>query len=64
MPENTLRLVAEYNEGVACFVSAGLVPSMGEAAWPFVRDVGYTRLMIDALVVEPASWHRGVGTTL
>ncbi len=64
MPENTLRLVAEYNQRIVGFISASLVRPLEEAMRQFVRDVGYTRLMIDALVVEQASWQHGVGTAL
>ncbi len=62
--ENTLFLVAEENQRVVGFISARFVPPMEEAARQFVRDVGYPRLMIDAVVVEQTFWHHGIGTQL
>jgi GNAT superfamily N-acetyltransferase len=62
--ETTLSLVAEKNGQVVGFVSAIVHPPHEQAAHQFVRDVGLTRLLIDALVVQEAYWRHGIGRKL
>lgn len=39
------------------------VPAVG-TAYQFVRESGWTRLFVDALVVDRALWRHGIGTEL
>src|SRR5262245_15520105 len=60
----TLNLVAEKKGQVVSFVGASVHPPHERAANQFVRDVGLTRLVIDALVVQEAYWRHGIGRRL
>jgi GNAT superfamily N-acetyltransferase len=62
--ENTCMLVAERNEQIVGFVRATVHPPHPEAGYQLVRDLGLTRLVIDALVVQSAYWRQGIGTHL
>ena len=62
--EESLLLVAEEDGMVAGFIAADIVPPMEEAARQFVKDVGLTRLTINALVVRQSSWRKGIGGQL
>jgi GNAT superfamily N-acetyltransferase len=48
----------------AGWVSAHTEPPAAEAAAQFVRELAWTRLAVDALVVDQRMWHRGIGTAL
>jgi GNAT superfamily N-acetyltransferase len=62
--ETTYSLVAEKKGNVVGFVSATVHRPNEQAAHQFVRDVGLTRLVIDALVVQEAYWRHGIGRRL
>lgn len=46
------------------WLSARLEPPSEDAARQFVREHDWTRLMVDALIVERQQWRRGAGTML
>ncbi len=59
-----LLLVAADGGQVVGFISASIQPPVKNAARQFVRDVGLTRLLINALVVRQAYWRQRIGTQL
>jgi GNAT superfamily N-acetyltransferase len=59
-----LRLVAELDRLLAGWVTAHIEQPAPEAASQFVRELGWTRLFVDALVVDRARWQQGTGTAL
>jgi ribosomal protein S18 acetylase RimI-like enzyme len=65
-PENSFLRVAELDEKAVGFVWAVIQqPLSAESAIrQFVRDVGRTRLSVEAIVVQTAYQRRGVGTRL
>ncbi len=62
--DDSLLLLAEYQGELVGFVTAAILQPMEHAERQFVRDVGLTRLSINALVVERAYWRLGIGTQL
>src|SRR5262245_59229355 len=62
--EHSHLLVAVKDGHVVGFVSASVHPPHAQAARQLVRDVGLTRLIIDALVVQEAYWRQGIGRQL
>jgi GNAT superfamily N-acetyltransferase len=61
---DVLRLVAEQNGQVAGWLTARLAQPAASAAHQLVRELGWIRLMVDALVVDQAQWRHGTGTAL
>ena len=61
---DTLRLVADSDGQVAGWLSAHLEHPVASLAHQLVRELGWTRLMVDALVVDQATWRQGIGTVL
>ena len=61
---DTLRLVAEQEGQVAGWLTARLAQPAASAAHQLVRELGWIRLMVDALVVDQAQWRHGTGTAL
>jgi len=59
-----LRLVAEQDGQVAGWLTARLAQPAASAAHQLVRELGWIRLMVDALVVDQAHWRHGTGTAL
>ena len=59
-----LRLVAERDGQVAGWLTAHLEQPAATAAHQLVRELGWIRLMVDALVVDQALWRQGTGTAL
>jgi GNAT superfamily N-acetyltransferase len=61
---NVLRLVAVADDTLAGWVTAHIEPPVGSAARQLVRELAWTRLFVDAIVVDRPVWHRGIGTAL
>jgi GNAT superfamily N-acetyltransferase len=61
---DTLRLVAELDGLVAGWLTARLEHPHPNAAHQSVRELGWTRLFVDALMVDRALWRQGIGTAL
>ncbi len=64
LAEDSLLLVAEEDGQIVGFISSNTIQPIKDAARQFVRDVGHTQLVINALVVRQASWNKGIGTQL
>lgn len=62
--DGALLLAAELGGQVVGWLSARLEPPHPAAASQLVRELGWTRLAIDALVVDRAAWRHGAGTAL
>ena len=62
--EDELMLVADLDERVAGWLTARIEYPAPGAARQMTREHGWTRLHIDALMVDQAAWHQGVGTAL
>ena len=62
--EDVLRLVAEVDGLVAGWVTARIEHRAASAAHQMVRELGWTRLFVDALMVDQALWRQGIGTAL
>jgi GNAT superfamily N-acetyltransferase len=62
--ERALSLVAEVDGRLVGWLSARLELPHHHAARQFVREHDWTRLLVDALIVERDQWRRGIGTTL
>jgi GNAT superfamily N-acetyltransferase len=61
---DSLRLVAEADGGVIGWLSARIeLPEQG-AALQLTREHGWTRLAVDALLVDRDQWRHGAGTAL
>lgn len=61
---DVLRLVAEADGAIAGWVLARLERPVPAPERQFVRELGRTRLMVDALVVDRALWRQGIGGAL
>jgi GNAT superfamily N-acetyltransferase len=61
---DTLRLVAEQDGQVAGWLTARLAQPAASAVHQLVRELGWIRLTVDALVVDQAQWRHGTGTAL
>lgn len=57
-------LVAELGGRVVGWITARVLPPMENARWQLLRELGETRVVIDALVVEARYRRRGIGTAL
>jgi GNAT superfamily N-acetyltransferase len=62
--EDVLRLVAEVDGLVAGWLTARIEHPGASAAHQIVRELGWTRLFVDALMVDQALWRQGIGTAL
>jgi GNAT superfamily N-acetyltransferase len=62
--EDVLMLVAELDGQVAGWLTARVERPAASAARQMVREPGWTRLFIDALLVDQAVWREGAGTAL
>jgi GNAT superfamily N-acetyltransferase len=62
--EDTLRLVAEAEGRVVGWLSARIEPPEDTAAVQLTREHGWTRLAVDALLVDRRWWRHGAGTAL
>src|ERR1700745_916207 len=61
---DTFRLVAKQDGQVAGWLTARLAQPAVSAAHQLVRELGWIRLVVDALVVDQAQWRHGAGTAL
>ena len=62
--EDELMLVADLDGQVAGWLTARIEHPAPGAARQLVREPGWTRLHIDALLVDQAMWRQGAGTAL
>ena len=62
--DDALALVAELGGRLAGWLTARIEHPAADAARQLVREHGWTRLFIDALLVDQAMWRTGVGTAL
>jgi len=62
--EDSLRLVAEVDGRVAGWLSARIELPEEDAAVQLTREHGWTRLAVDALLVDRRCWRQGAGTAL
>ena len=62
--DRALNLVAEVDGDLVGWLSARLELPDHNADRQFVREHGWTRLQVDALIVERQQWRRGIGTLL
>jgi GNAT superfamily N-acetyltransferase len=62
--EDELMLVADLGGLLAGWMTARIEYPAPGAARQMTREHGWTRLHIDALMVDQAAWHQGVGTAL
>lgn len=62
--EGELRLVAEAGGQVIGWLSARLQLPEDDAAAQLTREHGWTRLVVDALIVDRGYWRHGAGTAL
>ena len=62
--DRALSLVAEVDGHLVGWLSARLELPNQNADRQFVREHDWTRLLIDALIVERLQWRKGVGTML
>lgn len=62
--DDSLQLVAESGGRVIGWLSARIEPPGEEAAGQLTREHGWTRLVVDALIVDRDHWRQGAGTRL
>jgi GNAT superfamily N-acetyltransferase len=62
--EDALRLVAELDGLVAGWLTARIERPSARGAHQAVRELGWTRLFVDAVMVDQALWRQGIGTAL
>jgi GNAT superfamily N-acetyltransferase len=62
--ESSLRLVGEVRGKVVGWLSARIEPPDEDAEIQLTREHGWTRLAVDALIVDQEHWRRGAGTAL
>ena len=62
--DRALSLVAEVDGRLVGWLSARLELPHQNADRQFVREYDWTRLLVDALIVEREQWRRGIGTLL
>jgi GNAT superfamily N-acetyltransferase len=62
--EDALMLVADLDGQVAGWLTARIERPAPGAARQMLREYGWTRLFIDALLVDQAVWREGAGTAL
>jgi GNAT superfamily N-acetyltransferase len=61
---NDLQLVAEIDGRVVGWLRAHVEPPAENAAIQVIREPGWTRLLVDALVVDRGHWRHGAGSAL
>ena len=61
---DALELVAEMDGRVVGWLTARLERPEDHAGAQFVREHGWTRAVVDALVVDPSVWRHGAGRSL
>jgi GNAT superfamily N-acetyltransferase len=61
---DTLRLVAEIDGQVVGWLIARIEPPQADAAAQLAREHGWTRLAVDALIVDRQHWRQGAGAAL
>lgn len=61
---DSLQLVAELNGRVVGWLAARVEPPEKNAAVQLTREHGWTRLAVDALIVDHGQWRRGAGAAL
>jgi len=61
---DSLRLVTERDSVVTGWLTAHVEHPADSAARQMVRELGWIRLIVDALVVHRAVWRQGIGTAL
>jgi len=61
---DSLRLVAERHGEVAGWLTAHVEHPSASAPHQLVRELGWTRLVVDAVIVDQALWRQGIGTAL
>jgi GNAT superfamily N-acetyltransferase len=59
-----LRLVADQDGQVAGWLTARIEHPAANPARQLVRELSWIRLVVDALVVDQATWRHGIGTAL
>jgi GNAT superfamily N-acetyltransferase len=62
--DDVLNLVAEMDGRVIGWLSARVAPRDQNAAAQFVREHDWTRLIVDALIVDRQQWRQGAGAKL
>jgi GNAT superfamily N-acetyltransferase len=62
--EDELSLVAEIDGEVAGSLEAKIQQPDDTSSYQLLRDLGETRMVVNALEVDPARWRSGVGTAL
>jgi GNAT superfamily N-acetyltransferase len=62
--EDALQLVAELDGLVAGWLNARIERPLASAAHEMIRELGWTRLFVDVLMVDRALWRQGIGTAL
>lgn len=62
--EDSLQLVAEIGGRIVGWLSARIEPPGENAAAQLTREHGWTRLAVDALIVDRGHWRQGAGTAL
>jgi GNAT superfamily N-acetyltransferase len=62
--EHSLVLVAEADKHAVGYIWATIQPPHANAAMDISRDVGLVRVFIQALIVQEAYRHQGIGTRL
>src|SRR5260370_14032689 len=61
---DVLQLVAELDGRVVGWLSARVQRPDQDAAVELAREHGWTRLMVEVLIVDGGQWRRGTGTAL
>ena len=61
---DVLQLVAELNGRVAGWLSARVNHPDQDAAVELAREHGWTRLIVEVLIVDGGQWRLGIGTVL
>jgi GNAT superfamily N-acetyltransferase len=61
---DSLQLVAELDGQVIGWLAARIERPAPDAAVQLVREHGWTRLVVDALIVHQGQWRQGAGTAL
>jgi GNAT superfamily N-acetyltransferase len=62
--EGSLRLVGEVDGKVVGWLSARIEPPEEDAGLQLTREHGWTRLAVDALIIDQEHWRHGAGTAL
>ena len=61
---DVLQLVAEFDGRVVGWLSARVQRPDQDAGVELAREHGWTRLMVEVLIVDGGQWRRGAGTAL